>query len=64
MLILVIVPSVRSFLFKWFRLIFWISSSCGGNVFVRINRMIIPSSEIDRVSFVISDMVGYSINDR
>jgi hypothetical protein len=26
-------------------------------VFVRINRKMIPSSEIDRVSFVISDMI-------
>ena len=57
MFIWVIVPVVVSFLFRWFRFISFISICCAGSVFVRINRKMIPSSEIDRVSFVISDMI-------
>ena len=52
MFILVIVPSVVSFLLRWFELIWFISSCCGGKVFVRISRMMIPRREIESVSFV------------
>ena len=30
--------------------------SCGGNVLVIVNKMIIPINEIERVSFVIRDI--------